>query len=358
MTEVTFQNRRAVRVENGVVRVTATVEGGHIAEIRHKGSGVNPLWLPPWPSIEPSAYDLAEHPGYGNDSDARLLAAILGHNICLDTFGGPSSEEAKAGIPPHGEGPVVPYQVSSIAETEMILSGALNLAQLRFTRRIKLSSGSAVVRLSETAENLSATDRPIAWTQHVTLGPPFLETGKTQFHMPATRSKVGDASFNDNRGPYVPDAEFDWPLCPRKSGGAEDFRTYTKGPVSGGFTTHLMDPSREQVFFMTWSPASKVLFGYIWNRQDFPWMARWEEHHLRNQPPWNGKAITCGMEFGVSPFVEPRRKMVERGTLFGVPSYKWVPAKSKLNVEYCAFITTNNAMPDSVRWDGAFGIEF
>jgi hypothetical protein len=142
-----------------------------------------------------------------------------------------------------------------------------------------------------------------------------------------------------------------------KTGGTEDFRVYTKGPVSGGFSTHLMDLSREQAFFMAWSPTTRVLFGYVWQRGDFPWLARWEEHRLRKERPWNGNTITCGMEFGVSPFVESRRKMVERGSLFGVPGYRWLPARSTVTVEYCAFITMASAIPETVRWDGGYQIE-
>ena len=358
MTEITFHERRAVQLENAHFRVSLTVEGGHLAEILHKGSGVNPLWLPPWPSIEPSTHDFARHPEYGAGSEARLLSGILGHSICLDTFGAPSAEEAAAGMPVHGEGPVIPYQVSASSGDEVTLAATLRLAQLRFSRRIEIAPGLPVVVLSETVENLSASDRPIAWTQHVTLGPPFLESGSTQFRLPATRSKVGDASFNDNLGPYLPDAEFVWPNCPLKGGGTEDFQTYTRRPVSGGFTTHLMDPAREQAFFLAWSPSSKILFGYIWQQKDFPWLARWEEHHLRTQPPWNGNGVTCGMEFGVSPFVESRRQMVERGSLFGVPAYRWVPALSKVNAQYCAFVTTAEKIPESVKWDGSFGIAF
>ena len=89
MTRTTFHGRRAASIENGLLRVTVLEEGGHIAEIFHKGRGVSPLWVPPWPSIEPSAYDPAAHPGYGDGVDARLLAGIMGHNLCLDVFGGP-----------------------------------------------------------------------------------------------------------------------------------------------------------------------------------------------------------------------------------------------------------------------------
>ena len=51
-----FRNRRARAIENKDVRVTVLEGGGHIAEVLDKKSGVSPLWVPPWPSIEPSAY--------------------------------------------------------------------------------------------------------------------------------------------------------------------------------------------------------------------------------------------------------------------------------------------------------------
>ena len=98
-----YRGRRAAIVENDALRVTALEEGGHIAEIFDKRSGVNPLWTPPWASIEPSTYSPVRHPEYGDGSDARLLAGIMGHNLCVDIFGGPSDAEAAAGLTPHGD---------------------------------------------------------------------------------------------------------------------------------------------------------------------------------------------------------------------------------------------------------------
>ena len=111
MAESTYRGRRAAVIENNDLRVTVLKEGGHVAEILDKPSGVNPLWTPPWPSIEPSTYDPHKHPEYGAGTDARLLAGIMGHNLCLDVFGGPSDAESAAGITPHGEGSVVPYEI-------------------------------------------------------------------------------------------------------------------------------------------------------------------------------------------------------------------------------------------------------
>jgi hypothetical protein len=354
-SEVNFRNRRAVQAENETLRVTATLEGGHVAEILHKPTGVNPLWIPHWESMEPSCYDPARHPEYGAVGEARLLAGIMGHNLCLDTFGMPSEAEVAAGMPVHGEAPVALYKASSDGQS-IILESVFEKAQIGFRRRI--DTGGSVVRFTETLENLSPSDRPIAWTQHVTLGPPFLEPGVTRFQVSATQSKVIETEFNDDLGPQRKGAEFLWPFCPLKDGTTSDLRVYTSEKVSGGFTAHLMDPAREQAFFLAWSPVTKLLFGYIWKREDFPWLGRWEENHLRTAAPWNGQGLTCGMEFGVSPLLESRRKMVERGQLFGVPACRWLPARERITAEYCAFAVVSDSLPEAVTWDGAHSVRF
>jgi hypothetical protein len=354
MTEILYRNRRAFRAENENIRVTVTAEGGHIAEIFHKSAGMNPLWTPPWPSIEPSLYDAAAHPEYGTSNEASILGGLMGHNICLDTYGPPSPEEFAAGIPVHGEGPVVPYR-ATVNTDSISLRATLPLAQLRFERRIHLSANGRVVNFHESLENLSGLDRPVLWTQHVTMGPPFLEHGRTEFRAPATRSKVYEVDFG---GAQKPGAEFEWPNCPLRDGGSADLRVYPNEAVSAGFTTHLLDTSREHGYFAAWSPDSKLAFGYAWKRHDFPWLCRWEENRSRTEPPWNGKTVTCAIEFGVSPMVGSRRSMVQLGSLFGVPAYRWLPARARIDVEYCAFLDRADAIPESIVWDGKEQIDF
>jgi len=337
-----------VRLESKSISITATLEGAHIAEITDKVTSVNPLWTPPWPSIEPSLYDPASHPEYGDSAESHLLAGLMGHNVCLDTYGGPSAEEATAGMPIHGEAPTAKYQENGPAES-ISLSTTLPIAEISFERNIRLADNGMVICFSESVSNLSSSDRPIAWTQHVTLGPPFLTKGETQFRAAVTRSKVIDSEFG---GKQQTGAEFLWPLCPKKGGGVIDLELYPDEAESGGFTTHMVDPIRDHAFFLAWSPRAKIVFGYAWKRADFPWMCRWEENHLRKGAPWNGKTTTCAMEFGVSPTIESRREMVQRGALWGVPAYRWLPAKSCISADYCAFILPAESVPESALWDG------
>jgi hypothetical protein len=325
MASARYRGRRASTLENELLRVTVLEGGGHIAEVFHKETGVNPLWTPPWPSIDPAAYDPEHHPMYGDGVDASLLAGIMGHNLCLDIFGGPSAAEAAAGLPVHGE-----------------------VSTLRFDieRRIALVSGA--VRVRETVENLSAIDHPVGWTQHVTLGPPFLERGTTEFRASAGRSMVFQAQFGPSD--YLqPGAEFEWPLAPRLDGGEADLRVFTNAPHSSAYTAHLMRAD-DHAFFVGFSPRSRLAFGYVWRRADFPWLGIWEENASRPQPPWNGQALTRGMEFGVSPFPETRREMIDRRRLFDAPTFRWIPAASRVSVEYWILATSADAVPEALAW--------
>jgi hypothetical protein len=317
-----------------------------VAEILHKKTGVNPLWVPPWPTMEPSKYEAGKHPEYGGDAESKLLAGIHGHNLCLDVFGPPSAEEAAAGMTTHGEGSVAAYTVSEVSGgLEMRVT--LPLHGLAFARALRLEGER--VRFFETVENLTGLDRAIAYTQHVTLGPPFLERGRTEFRMPGTRSMTYPAEFAGPAGYMAAGAEFDWPHVPRKDGkGTVDLRRLQNVTASAGFSTHLLDPAEERAWFMAWSPRSKLLFGYEWRRSDFPWMGIWEENHSRTTAPWNGRTLTRGMEFGASPFPETRRAMVERRELFGVPGYRWLAAKGRIAVEYSAFARVAEMVPEEL----------
>jgi len=344
MPKTVFKGRKAVTIENEKLRVTVLVEGGHIAEVLEKSSGVSPLWVPHWDSVEPSLYTPEQHPQFGSGSDAKLLAGIMGHNLCLDLFGGPSPEEAAIGYTAHGEGSVVRYEIDE-SQDGIQMRAILPLAQISFFRSLQLQGN--FVRIRESIESLAAFDRPIAWTQHVTLGPPFLDPATTTLRTSMTRSIV--ASVDPGFDAYLKkDAEFDWPNAPRADGGISDLCQMQPTAPASGYTAHLADPIREDAYFVAYSPRYQLAFGYVWKRKDFPWMGIWEENCSRQQTPWNGSCIARGMEFGASPFPESRREMVDRRCLFDVPTYRWLPARTRQTVEYWIYSQHSRSVPEAI----------
>ncbi len=338
-----YRGRRAAAIENSELRVTVLAEGGHIAEIYDKAARVNPLWTPPWPTVEPSAFEPRHAGVYGDGSDARLLAGIMGHSLCLDIFGPPSEEDERRGLTAHGEGSIVPYSLQTDAET-LRACAVFPLAGLEFERRIALRG--RTVQIRERLVNRSGSDRDIGWTQHVTLGPPFLERGTTQFRASAGRSMVFETEFGADdyleRG-----ATFDWPMAPAMNGGHVDLRLFSKAERSSAYTAHLMN-DEASAFFVAFSPAFELAFAYVWRSADFPWMGIWEENSSRLNTPWNGRTLTRGMEFGVSPIPETREAMVQRGTLFGVPAFRRIAAGQSIDVEYQVLVQRTRSIPESI----------
>jgi hypothetical protein len=297
MRPITYRGRKAYQWENDQLRVTVTVEGGHIAEIFHKGRGVNPLWTPPWPSIEPSVYSPSTHPEYGTGPEAKLLAGIMGHNWCVDFFGPPSEEEASAGYTVHGEASLVAYDEN--------LKAHLPLSQLNVSRTMELKGNQ--ILFTEEVENLLPFDRHIAWQEHVTLGPPFLERGVTTLEAPILRS----AKLNEG--------EFEW----------KD-RRYPSSAMSSDYHAHLLSKGEVKVT----NPKLGLRLAYEWNLQDFPWLGIWEENFERKHAPWNGRTMTWGIEFGASPYPEYRFRRATRGMMWAAPTAVWLPAKSKRKISY------------------------
>ena len=342
MVRVIYHGRRAATIENADLRVTVLSEGGHIAEIFDKATGVNPLWTPPWPTIEPSAYTRADDDIYGGGSDARLLAGIMGHSVCLDIFGPPSPIEAARGLTAHGEGSVVPYELTAAGE-QLVARASFPIAGMAFERRVLLCGTTLQIR--EMLVNRSGSARLIGWTQHVTMGPPFLARGTTQFRASASRSKVFETTFGADDY-LVPGAEFDWPMAPATDGTRGDLRVFGRGSRSSAYTAHLMS-STESAFFVAFSPVFELALSYVWKSSDFPWMGIWEENHSRTSTPWNGRTMACGMEFGVSPVPETREAMVQRGSLFGVPTFRRIAPGESITVEYFAHTQRTKEIPES-----------
>ena len=150
----------------------------------------------------------------------------MGHNLCLDIFGGPSADEAKAGLPAHGETSTAAFDIER-TDDQLVLSATLPLSGLFVEREIALvdagRAGGGLIRVRERVDNMGATDRPVGWTQHVTLGPPFLQPGQTQLRVSATQSRVYEGTF----GPadyLAAGADFSWPQAPLAAGGTADLR--------------------------------------------------------------------------------------------------------------------------------------
>jgi len=341
-----WQGREANTLSNGLLQIVALAGGGHIAEIRFAdGCGLptlNPLWTPPWKSIEPFQYSARAHvERYGPTTEGKLLSGIVGHNICLDYFGPPSEEEAGQGLSTHGEAPSLEWRKSnqrlSTRQLSFMLSVRLPQAGLHFIREIGVRAGEPVVYLIETVINERKLDHFFHWTQHVTLGPPFVTPEDCRVFMSATRGITSPAGY-DGKALLESGKEFQWPMAPGSAGGEVDLSHCLIRQGFGVIASLLLDPSRDVQFVGALNIRHRLLLAYSFRRADFPWVTIWEENCAREGPPWNGRTQTRGLEFGSAPLPVTRREAFTRGPILGTPTFSTVPAHGELTIPYLAFL--------------------
>jgi len=272
------------------------------------------------------------------------LRAGMGHFVCVDGFGPVSPEERKAGLPGHGEANRVPWETLSSEKKDgavaVAFSATLPLVQEVFRRTIRLVGGENVVYVESELENLLAFDRPINWGEHATIGPPFLELGKTVVEMSAQRAMTrSHESQSEKPHRIVSFQEFTWPLAPGLNGERIDVRPAPAAAPVGDHTTSLMDVSRRLVFVTAFHPEKRLLLGYVFRREEYPWTQLWEFYPATEK-------LARGMEFATQPFDLPRREVIQTNSMFGAPTYRWLPAKSKIGSAFLMFYTRT---PDGFR---------
>jgi hypothetical protein len=265
----------------------------------------------------------------------------LGHFVCVDGFGPVSKEEEAAGLPGHGEAHRVPWDVLSSEKKNGTLtvefSAALPIVHENFRRNITLVDGENVVYIESELESQLGFDRPINWGEHATIGGLFLEQGKTVTDMSAkramTRSYESEAVDPPDHHELADFKEFAWPMAPTVNGAATDVRIApTVTPVMDQ-TTSLMDKSRRLVYVTAFNPGRQALLGYVFRREEYPWTQMWDSY------PGGNRRSSRGMEFAVQPFDLPRRDVIQTNSMFDTPTYRWLPANSKISSSFVMFYT-------------------
>jgi hypothetical protein len=261
-----------------------------------------------------------------------------GHFLCVDGFGPVTKEEAAAGLRNHGEAVQQVFQVVVSGKdgktSTLKLTAKLPLLQENVTRTYRVVDGEQVLYVETELESLTAFDRPISWGEHATIGAPFLEDVKTVVDTPAVRAQTRPYPANQggNRR-YPPGQNFTWPNAPLTDGTMADIRFAPAEHNSIGHTTQLMDPSRPWAWVTALHTDKHLLVGWVFSRTEFPWLQSWENY------PAQRERMARGLEFSTQPYDLPRREVVDQATLFGVPTFQWLPAKSKITKRFLLFYT-------------------
>jgi hypothetical protein len=268
------------------------------------------------------------------DGETVSPLASIGHFLALDGFGAPSGQEGAAGMPFHGEASKQVVKViasqNSGSVRSIVLQTVLPLAQETLTRNLEMVEGENVVYVTSDLESGIAVDRPVSWAEHATIGPPFLEKGKTVVDMSALSCRVRPFKPGPIPGRLVYERDFQWPLAPTNSGGQADLRLVPTDNNYLDLASCQMDPKRKLAFVTALHLDKHLLFGYVFRQQDFPWLMSWMNYTGDNR-------AARGMEFSTQPFDVSHRETVAMTPLFDTPTYRWLPAKAKLQTRFLMF---------------------
>jgi hypothetical protein len=319
-----FEDRAALVLANDKVALTIINEGGAMAEIVLAGDKekINPLWNPYW---------IARQAGQN-----RPASFARGHFVCIDGFGPVSPQERAAGLTQHGEAYTLPWQLQSQHKQGNTLSAsyavALPIAQETFARTYHIVDGENIVWVDSSVTSLLGFDRPVFWGEHATISAPFLEPGKVVVDMPASRSKTKAYAQPTPTRQLQSYVDFTWPHAPTVDGKTFDARSAPMRPNSTDHTTTLLDPSRRLVFITALHPEKRLLIGWVFRREEFPWVQTWLSYPGPNR-------MTRGLEFSTQPFDLTRDDVLKNGPLFDSPVLRILPAKSTLTSSFLMFYT-------------------
>ncbi|MCU1292485.1 MAG: hypothetical protein JWP08_1335, partial [Bryobacterales bacterium] len=236
-------------------------------------------------------------------------------------WGNPSPSEFAAGMTFHGESNIRRWQLIEGNPGQLTIEVALPQSAMNMRRHFR-SHGHALHCVS-TATNLSSWDRPFGWCEHVTIGPPFLESGSVRFDASADRGFVTGQFTGLN---------FDWPegAGSRSQHADFDLTTFANTAHEDLVNSFLAESTGEWAFFTAFNRKFSLLFGYVYPRAEFPWLNVWESNSETRQ--------TRGMEFSNTPHHGTMKALISASHIWSIPAYEWLDALSTVRKQFIAFL--------------------
>ena len=251
-----------------------------------------------------------------------------GHFLCMGRWGAASEAEQKAGVPHNGEVNTLTWKVIQPVETknELISAEAECLEikdQMKVTRKITMPKSGTSFLMTETAENTSYNDRVYNFTQHPTIGEPFLA--------PSTLIDCNAGLGFDQRADIqsLEKSAFNWPEGHLVDGFA-DLRMVNDD--RGYVTTHIFPDTCKTGWVTACNPEQKMILGYIFKTKEYPWLNLW--HWKKNKKPF-----AHGLEFGTTGLGQPYKTLIDNCVnFFGRKSYEWINTGEKITKHYVCFL--------------------
>jgi hypothetical protein len=296
-----------MKLENNKAVLLVDLNGGMLPDFHLKEIQLNPL---NWKHNDPT------------------MPEFKGHFVCFDRWGPPSEGEKANGFIHHGEVNTVKWQV--LAEPQKS-NGMLNASMictlpmggLQLTRKIEMPENDPVFHVTEEIKNLNKYGRMFNMVQHVTVGPPFLDTN-TLFNNNTEKGfeDKEDGSLNQDQ------TVIRWPEATHEGEKVSLVNFRDPWPKVSSFAFYQ---DSKHGWVTATSAEKNLMIGYIFEVQDYPWINFWRSMD-------NGKPVAFGMEFGTTGLHEPFPVIARQGKLFGRNIYDFIDAGETKTKSYTAFL--------------------
>eukprot|EP00929_Paragymnodinium_shiwhaense_P004337 TRINITY_DN105228_c0_g1_i1.p1 TRINITY_DN105228_c0_g1~~TRINITY_DN105228_c0_g1_i1.p1 ORF type:complete len:383 (+),score=31.80 TRINITY_DN105228_c0_g1_i1:64-1149(+) len=309
--------RETLQLTSTSASLTIDLAGGAFAAFQLKdgiGSGVNPL-----------SWDSAVHDG----EDASSLAPRpLGHFLCCDRWGPASESEEANGMPYHGEASYVTWKAldSAAGTQQAALEAALPMGGLKIKREVKLLGSSAVAVVSDVVTNVGKLGRVYNMVQHPSIAAPFLDertlvdcNGKRGFTQGEQRTYL--------ESPADPTYQFPTAITP--SGKEVTARGMTGG--EDDVSSYEVEPGSPFGWICATSPGQKLVLGYIWPSQQYPWISLWCSSG-------DGVPRARGLEFGTTGLHQPFPILARHPRLLDLPTFDFLDAGESKRRSFAFFL--------------------
>ncbi len=347
--------RPATELENEVLRVLVSDQGGVISELSAKRAEgwMNAHWIPEFRANSGELFDASRH---GQFWKVNLLYNIAGNFPCAPNFGG-GHRDGAIDHPPHGWTANESWNFQRGGHDDA--SGALwalstmkspdTAMPLSFTKIDALLPGQGIHYASLRIANHGSKDEEIVVGWHNTVGAPFLHQG-ARISVSARRFATPPLGGEfDDTGRLAIGAEFEsLEKAPLRGGGTCDL---TRVPGMIGYTDFVTGPVPEDLplgWTAVCDPASSMVYACFFPGPQaagddgiaLRFNDLWLQYGGRPFTPWApyeggaDRSFCLGTENALGAYANGLGYSKEQKSLMGAPTTTLIPAGSSRTLRY------------------------
>ena len=132
-----------------------------------------------------------------------------------------------------------------------------------------------------------------------------------------------------------------WPMVSSTAGVQSNAGVFASDKGEGLYRAWFMDLEREYTWFAIYNLDQNLLVGYIFSKEENPWIGDWQENQRSQVMPRSGKTVAWGLEVGTTPFGSGISS-IEQDPVLDTETYRLIGAKESKKQSYLIFLLEIN----------------